>query len=88
MENVTTEIEALAFCKENQVRLDFRKEMNGTPEHVVLHFCWEGIIGKDLVEAVNRAVEMYHTAPCNFDKLPFWQEMKEFYLPSVMKGKR
>lgn len=77
---VTTEIEALKFCKENQCKIEFRKETSNIPAHVKVSLgLVADTIGKDLVEAVNRVVDMYFTPPDNYDKLSWWNEQKTFY---------
>jgi hypothetical protein len=80
MKKVETESEALKLCKEFQCQITFRKQYYRTPEHVTVSLnAWTKIIGKDLIEAVNRLVEVYHTAPINHDKLDWWEEQVNFY---------
>lgn len=80
MDKVTTELEALDFCKEYGCRLEFIRKSNNTPAHVILRLgiCLD-VLGKDLVEAVNRIVDMYHTAPNDYEKLDWWKDYKYFY---------
>jgi len=82
MNKVTTELEALALCKEYQCEIQFRKASNNgrTPEHVIVKFGFNDIIGKDLIEAVNRVVDIYHTAPCNYGELSWWTDNVCFYM--------
>jgi len=80
MNKVTTELEALALCKEYQCEIQFRKQYYQTPEHVTVSLnAWTKIIGNDLIEAVNRLVDVYHTAPYNYEKLSWWNEHKNFF---------
>ena len=80
-EKVKNESEAIEFCKKNQCRIEFRNEMYGTPEHVILEMgIHHKTIGRDLIEAVNRAVDMYNTRPIDYEKLPWWKEQQNFYI--------
>lgn len=86
MQKVTTELEALQVCKEYQCEVEFRKEFYQIPEHVIISLnAWTKIIGKDFIEAVNRLVDIYHTAPCNYEKLDWWEEVNNFYNPASRK---
>jgi hypothetical protein len=70
MEKVNTESDALILCREYQLQIEFRKEYYGVPEYVSCHLnAWTKVIGKNFIEAVNRMVEIYHTTPCNYEKL-------------------
>jgi hypothetical protein len=80
MKKVQTELEALQLCKEHQCEIQFRNKCYNKPKHVIISLnAWTKIIGKDLIEAVNRLVDVYHTAPCNYGKLEWWNEYDEFY---------
>lgn len=80
MKKVINELEALQLCKEYQCEISFKKQFYNTPEHVIISLnAWTKIIGKDFVEAVNRLVEVYHTAPCDYEKLDWWKENQNFY---------
>jgi len=80
MGRVKTESEALQLCREYQCSVTFRKKSYEIPEHVIIYLnAWTKIIGKDFVEAVNRIVDVYHTAPCNYEKLDWWGESQNFY---------
>lgn len=80
MNKVSNELEALNLCKEHGCKVEFKKQSYDTPAHVVIVL---GIIievlGKDLTEAVNRMVDMYNTAPNDYEKLEWWQDYKTFY---------
>jgi len=87
MRKVKTELEALEICKDYQCDITFRKQYYGTPEHVIVSLnAWTKIIGKDLVEAVNRLVDVYYTAPCNHENLEWWEEHQNFYKPKYINA--
>jgi len=80
MKKVQTELQALQLCKEYQCEIKFRKQSHNTPEHVIVVLnAWTKIVGKDLIEAVNRLVDVYHTIPCYYEKLDWWEEVQNFY---------
>lgn len=78
---VSTELEALEFCKENYCRIEFIQENYERNAHVVVTL---GLVaksgGKDLVEAVNRIVDMYFTPEVEYEKLPWWEDQKKYYI--------
>lgn len=78
---VTTELRALEFCKENHCKVEFKKESYDTPEHVIITL---GLVakagGKDLVETVNRIIDMYFTPPIKHEELPWWEDQKKYYI--------
>lgn len=81
MKNVNNELEALQLCKEYQCEITFKKEFYNTPEHVIVSLnAWTKIVGKDLVEAVNRLVEAYNTPPINHVELSWWEDQQKFHL--------
>jgi len=80
IKKVKTESEALQLCREYQLQIEFRKEFYTIPEHVLVSLnAWTKVIGKDFIEAVNRIVEAYNTAPCDYEKLDWWEESQNFY---------
>lgn len=69
---VKTKMEALEFCEEHQCKIEFRKALFGTPKHVIVNHGLVGeAIGRDLVEAVNRIIDLYHTPPIKHEELPW-----------------
>jgi hypothetical protein len=75
MKNVNTELEALQLCKDHHCKIKFNKKSNHVPGHTIVSLnAWTNIIGKDLVEAVNRLVECYNTIPNDREKLEWWEE--------------
>jgi hypothetical protein len=82
MEKVNSELEALQLCKEHTMKIEFRKDTNFNREFVVVTLGFKTVAGQTLLEAVNRLVEMYHTAPINHEKLE-WYEENQKYLHGV-----
>lgn len=81
MKKVCNELEALQLCREYQCEILFRKQRYNIPEHVIVSLnAWTKIAGKDLIEAVNRLVEVYHTAPVNHEQLVWWKEQQQYGL--------
>lgn len=84
---VSTERQALKFCKEHQCDVQFRNEtkwldgVDVNTSYVIVKF---GLIstvrGQDLIEAVNRTLDLYHTRPADFDKLSWWDEHRQYCL--------
>jgi hypothetical protein len=79
MKKVNTELDALQLCKEHNCNINFNKQSNHIPAHVTVSLnAWTKITGKDLVEAVNRLVECYHTIPNDREKLNWWEEVVNY----------
>lgn len=89
MNRVTTEQEALEICKEYQCNIKFWKSdsFNKIPAHVDVELGFNNVKGKDLVEAVNRMSELYHTAPVYFEELSWWEENENYNNPSYWRNK-
>lgn len=80
MNKVTTELEALQLCKEYKCEIRFTSEFYQSPTYVIISLnSWTQTVGKDLIEATNRLVDMYHTARGNYENLPWWNEHREFF---------
>lgn len=78
MQKVNNEIEALEVCKEHKMKIEFKKDTNFNREFVVVTLGFKTVAGKTLVEAINRLVEMYHTAPIDHEKLDWFEESQKY----------
>lgn len=72
MEQVQTELEALALCQKHCMKVEFCKNHQKDYSYVVINFAFQQTAGRSLVEAVNRVVEMYHTPRGEIKELPWY----------------
>jgi hypothetical protein len=78
MNKVTTELEALELCKKHQCEIRFTSQFYQSPTYVIIYLnAWTKVVGKDLIEAVNRLVDVYHTPRCDYEKLPWWNDYEK-----------
>lgn len=77
MDKITNELEALDYCRENQLKIEFFRQRYLGKEFVVISKGAQQVAGKDFVEAVNRYVEFIKTRPIEHDKLSWFEESQE-----------
>jgi hypothetical protein len=86
MIKVQNESEAIQLCKEYQCEIKFWKQGYNVPEYVVVSLnAWTKIAGRNLIEAVNRLVDVYHTAPINQETLEWWKDHENLYYQKYIK---
>lgn len=78
MNKVTNDAEALVLCKENQMKIEYKRDASFNRDYVVVTLGFKEVAGKTLVEAVNRITDLYHNAPVNYEKLEWYQESQKY----------
>lgn len=75
MDKIKTIEEAWKFCEENGCSIIFNKAIYIKPKSVEVSMGIDlNVLGNDLLEAVNRLVDMYNTPPVKHEELKWWED--------------
>lgn len=75
MDRINTIEDAWKFCEENGCSIVFNKAIYRKPKSVEVSMGIDlNVLGNDLLEAVNRLVDMYNTPPIKHEELEWWED--------------